>query len=94
MADTLTNRLDPDQRLQFDAEGLARGVGPSTLARELRSERLREIRRARIYREIEEAGERYHASLAAGEDIESHDLDPLVYERLPPYEGTVGGTRP
>jgi hypothetical protein len=93
MPDTLTIRLDPEQRRQFDAEALARGVGPSTLARELLSERLREIRRARIYRESAEAGERCHASLRAGENVEMYDLDPLVEEGRAPYEGTVGGER-
>ncbi len=93
MGDTLTIRLDPEQRRQFDAEALTRGVGPSTLARELLNERLREIRRARIYCESAEAGDRYHAALAAGKDVEIHDLDPLVEEGRAPYEGTVGGKR-
>lgn len=100
MADTLTIRLDKEQRRLFDAEALSRGVGPSTLARELLSERLREIRRARIYRESEEAGNRYHAALAARnrgeshEDIEIWELDSGATDYLPPYEDTAGGTRP
>ena len=104
MADTLTIRLDPEQRRLFDAEALSRGVGPSTLARELLSERLREIRRAQIYRESEEAGKRYHAALAARdrgephdephEDIEIWELDSGATDYLPPYQGTLGGTRP
>jgi predicted transcriptional regulator len=100
MAETLTIRLDPEQRRQFDAEARSRGVGPSTLARELLSERLREIRRAKIYRESKEAGERYHAALAARErgepheDVEIWELESGATDYLPPYEGAVGSARP
>jgi len=77
----------------LNAEGRARGVGLSTRAREVLSERRREIRRAQIYKESTEAGRRYRGTQAAGEDVE-FDLDPLVGEGMAAYEGTVGGTRP
>ena len=95
MADTITIRLDREQRRLFDVEAAARGVGPSTLARELLDERLRELRRERILRQSTEAAERYHAAKSAGEDLEPLDnLDPHVWAAMAPYEGTVGGSRP
>jgi hypothetical protein len=39
MGETITIRLDREQRRLFDAEAAARGVGPSTLARDLLEER-------------------------------------------------------
>jgi len=95
MADTVTIRLDREQRRLFDAEAAARGVGPSTLARDLLDERLRELRRERILRQSRDAAERYHAARPGGTDIESIDgLDPDVWAGIAPYEGTVGGSRP
>ena len=95
MADTVTIRLDREQRRLFNAEAAARGVGPSTLARDLLSERLRELRRERILRQSADAAERYHAARTAGENLEPQDgLDPNVWGAMAPYEGTVGGSRP
>jgi len=95
MADIVTIRLDSEERRLFDAEAELRGLGPSTLARELLSERLRELRRARILRESAEAAERYHAAVAAGEGTAFGDgLDPLVWAAMAPYDGTIGGNRP
>jgi hypothetical protein len=95
MAGTLTIRLDDRQRALFDAEAAIRGVGPSTLARELVDERLRELRRARIYQESAEAAARYEAHVAAGGDVDVSDgFDPIVWDELAPYDGTVGGLRP
>jgi hypothetical protein len=91
----VTIRLDREQRRLFDAEAAARGVGPSTLARDLLDERLRQLRRERILRQSMDAAERYHASRAAGADFEPIDgLDPHVWAGIAPYEGTVGGSRP
>ncbi len=93
MADTLTIRLDREQRRLFDAEAAARGVGPSTLARDLLDERLRELRRKRILQQSTEAAERYRT--AQKEDVERVDgLDPYIWGAMAPYEGTVGGSRP
>lgn len=95
MADTVTIRLDPEQRRLFDAEAAARGVGPSTLARDLLSERLQELRRERIRRQSAEAADRYHAANRAGEAVEPADgFDTVVWGAMAPYEGTVGGSRP
>jgi hypothetical protein len=95
MADTVTIRLDPEQRRLFDAEAAARGVGPSTLARELLDERLRELRRERILRQSAEAAERFHAAKAVGEELSPFDgFDPQVWGAMAPYDGTVGGSRP
>jgi len=94
MADTVTIRLDREQRRLFDAEAAARGVGPSTLARDLLDERLRQLRRERILRQSTAAAESYHAA-RVGKDIEPLDgLDPHVWGAMAPYEGTVGGSRP
>jgi hypothetical protein len=94
MAETITIRLDREQRRLFDAEAAARGVGPSTLARDLLDERLRQLRRERILRQSTEAAERYRAAIV-GEDLEPLDgLDPKVWAAMAPYEGTVGGSRP
>ena len=68
MAETITIRLDPEQRRLFDAEASARGVGPSTLARDLLEERLRQLRRERIRAQSSEAAERYHAARAGNGD--------------------------
>ena len=101
MAETITIRLDRGQRRLFDAEAAARGVGPSTLARELLDERLRELRRERILRQSAEAAERYRAARDAAQDSDPVDalepvdgLDTHVWAAMAPYEGTVGGSRP
>ena len=95
MADTVTIRLDQEQRRLVDAEAAARGVGPSTLARDLLNERLQQLRRERIHRQSAEAAERYHAQLGASENFEPRDgLDDGVWSAMAPYEGTVGDSRP
>jgi hypothetical protein len=95
VADTVTVRLDREQRRLFDAEAVARGVGPSTLARDLLDERLRELRRERILRQSADAAERYRAARTAGEAVDQLDsLDPHVWAAIAPYEGTVGGSKP
>jgi hypothetical protein len=95
MADTVTIRLDPEQRRLFDAEGAARGVGPSTLARELLGERLQELWRQRILLQSEDAARRFQAAKATGEEPAPFDgLDPDVWTDMAPYDGTIGGSRP
>ncbi len=96
MADTVTIRLDPDERRRFDAEAAVRGVGPSTLARDLVNERLGELRRAQILRESAEAGRRFSRDAVASQSAElfGDDLDPQVEDAMAPYEDTVGATRP
>jgi len=72
MAETLTIRLDPDDRAALEAAAHGQGKGLSTFVREIAEAEARRMRRAAIRAE----GERVVAHLAAHRDAR-HELDEI-----------------